>query len=249
MSAEPSGAHGQVRSATHVSEDRYSDGEYLAANPTWGDEDSLWKARRIHALWLKSGLPIPATVAEIGCGAGRILAELESRFPDTVVYSGFDIASAAIRMAQKHAGERLAYYCEDLTQSTRRFDALLCIDVFEHVENPFEFLRTIRRLAPVVVFNIPLEMHLAGVLINHQLWTRRQYGHLHFYTAAVAFETLKECGYSVIAHDYVSRLMDLPRSASEYVFWLPRKLVSLLSKELSARILGGTSLLVVARSE
>jgi hypothetical protein len=65
----------------------------------------------------------------------------------------------------------------------------------------------------------------------------------------VALETLKETGYSVVGLDYVSRLMDLPRSASEYVFWLPRKVLSLLGKELSARILGGTSLLVVARGD
>ena len=232
-----------------MSESRYADGEYLAANPTWGEEDSVWKARRIRQLWRQTGLPVPATIAEIGCGAGRILAELQAGFPDTVTYSGFDIAPAAIQMAQKHAGKRLAYYCEDLTNSERRFDALLCIDVFEHVENPFEFLRNIKRLAPLIVFNIPLEMHLAGVLINHQLWTRRQYGHLHFYTAAVAFETLKECGYSTVGYDYVSRLMDLPRSVSEYVFWLPRKFVSLFSKEWSARTLGGTSLLVVARGD
>ena len=232
-----------------TSESRYSDGEYLDANPTWGEEDSDWKAGRIHDLWMRAGLAIPGTLAEIGCGAGRILATLQSRFPDTVVYSGFDIAPAAIRMAQKHAGQRLSYYCEDLTKSDRKFDALLCIDVFEHLENPFEFLRTIKRLAPVIIFNIPLEMHVAGVLINHQLWTRRQYGHLHFYTAAVALETLKECGYSVIDQEYVSRLMDLPRSASEYVFWLPRKVLSLISGEVSARILGGTSLLVLARSD
>lgn len=231
------------------SENRYSDGNYLAANPSWGEEDSGWKAEKINDLWRRSGLPMPTTVAEIGCGAGQILATLQSKFPSTVSYSGFDIAPAAIAMAAARAGPRLSYHCEDLTTSDRKFDALLCIDVFEHVENPFEFLRTIRRLAPVVVFNIPLEMHVAGVLINHQRWTRRQYGHLHFYTAAVAFETLKECGYSIIVHDYVSRLMDLPRSASEYIFWLPRRLLSLLNAEFSARILGGTSLLVVARSE
>jgi hypothetical protein len=65
----------------------------------------------------------------------------------------------------------------------------------------------------------------------------------------VAFETLKECGYTLIDHDYVSRLMDLPRSASEYLFWLPRRAISLLSAELSARLLGGTSLLVIAQGE
>lgn len=228
---------------------RYSDGEYLAANPTWGEEDSAWKAERIHSLWKRCGLPVPDSVAEIGCGAGLILATLQEKFPGTVSYSGYDIAPAAIEMARKRSNPHLSFHREDLLRAERRFDVLLCIDVFEHVENPFEFLRTIRRLAPIVVFNIPLEMHVAGVLINHQKWTRRQYGHLHFYTAAVAFETLRECGYSVIAHDYVSRLMDLPRSASEYLFWLPRKLLSLLNKEWSARILGGTSLLVIARSD
>jgi hypothetical protein len=193
----------------------------------------------IHRLWRRSGLAVPGTVAEIGCGAGGILARLRSGFPDSVWL--------AIELAQQHAAPRLAYHCEDLTESGRSFDMLLCIDVFEHVENPFEFLRTIKSIAPLVVFNIPLEMHLAGVLINHQLWTRRHYGHLHFYTAAVAFETLRECGYSIVSHSYISRLMDLPRSKSEYLFWLPRKILSLFSPEFSARILGGTSLLVIAR--
>jgi len=234
---------------TETSDRRYVDGEYLAANPTWGREDSAWKARMIHRLWQRTGMPVPGTIAEIGCGSGGILAELKSRFPDTVVYAGFDIAPEAIRMAEKDTVKGLSFHCEDLTQSARTFDVLLCIDVFEHVENPFEFLRTLRKLAPLVVFNIPLEMHVAGILINHQLWTRRHYGHLHFYTAVVALETLKECGYSVVATSYVSRLVDLPRSISEYVFWLPRKLIALFSAELSARLLGGTSLLVVARSD
>jgi SAM-dependent methyltransferase len=233
---------------TQTSQNRYVDSQYLAANPGWHAEDAPWKARMIHKLWLRTGLPVPGTVAEIGCGSGRILAELQARFPDTSVYDGFDIAPDAIRMAQKDACKGLSFHCEDLTQSSRNFDALLCIDVFEHVENPFEFLRTLRKLAPIVVFNIPLEMHVAGILINHQLWTRRHFGHLHFYTAAVALETLKECGYSVVASSYISRLVDFPRSLSEYVFWLPRKIIAVFSAELSARLLGGTSLLVVARS-
>lgn len=234
---------------SETSDSRYLDGEYLAANPTWGDEDSGWKGRMIHELWLHAGLPVPETVAEIGCGAGGILAELQARFPPSVSYFGFDIAPSAIRMAERRAGERMAFRCEDLLLTDRRFDALLCMDVFEHVENPFDFLRRLRRLAPLVIFNIPLEMHVAGLIINHQLWTRRQYGHLHYYTAAVALETLEECGYAVLDHSYISRLMDMPRSLSEYVFWLPRKLISLVSPELSARLLGGTSLLVIAQGE
>lgn len=225
---------------------RYQDGGYLASNPSWHEEDADWKAGKIIELLRRVGEASPRTVAEVGCGTGGILRCLQDALPQTTMLSGYDIAPAAIERARRHANERLAFFCEDITQANQRFDLLLCIDVFEHVEDPFAFLRAIRRLAPKVMFNIPLEMHIAGILINHPLWTRRQFGHLHYYTAALAMETLRDCGYSVIARDYPSRLLDRPRSASEWIFWLPRKIGAMIDREFSARIFGGTSLLVLA---
>jgi len=225
---------------------RYQTGQYLAANPSWHEEDSDWKAAKIFALLQRAGAAGPGSVAEVGCGTGGVLRALQALLPATTLLCGYDVAPAAVERARRHANQRLSFYCEDIARAGRRFDLLLCIDVFEHVENPFAFLRALRALAPKVVFNIPLEMHVAGLLINHQLWTRRQFGHLHYYTAALAFETLRDCGYTVIAHDYASRLMDAPRSASEWAFWLPRKLTALIAPEWSARLFGGTSLLVLA---
>lgn len=230
-----------------MSTERYESGQYLASNPTWHEEDSEWKASKVFALLRKCGHAAPGSVAEVGCGAGGILHALQDRFPGSTALSGYDIAPAAIDRARQRAGCRVSFHCEDITRAGKAFDVLLCIDVFEHVENPFQFLRAIRAVAPLVVFNIPLEMHVAGVLINHQLRTRRQFGHLHYYTAGVALETLRECGYEVLAQAYPSRLMDLPRAASDWIFWLPRKLTALIDPELSARIFGGTSLLVLAR--
>jgi SAM-dependent methyltransferase len=225
---------------------RYEDGQYLAANPSWHEEDSEWKAAQILRLLRRAGAASPASVVEIGCGTGGILRALQPGLPATARLAGYDISAAAIERAQRHANERLSFHCAELTRSEERFDLLLCIDVFEHVEDPFAFLRAIRRRASRFVFNIPLEMHVAGILVNHQLWTRRQLGHLHYYTAAVAAETLRECGYSIVARAYPSRMIDEPRSATEWLFWLPRKLGALLHPEFSARIFGGTSLLVLA---
>lgn len=232
-----------------MSIDRYASGQYLAANPTWHEEDSDWKAAMIHRLLERAGASTPRSVAEVGCGTGGVLRALQGYLPATTELAGYDVAPAAIERARRHAGERLLFACEDIVRAGRRFELLLCIDVFEHVEDPFSFLKSIRAVAPRVVFNIPLEMHVAGILINHQLWTRRQFGHLHYYTAAVAFETLRECGYKVIAHDFPSRAMDRPRSASDWMFWLPRKAVALIEREWSARLFGGTSLLVLAEAE
>ena len=225
---------------------RYEDGEYLAANPSWHEEDSEWKAGKILRLLGRARLA-PATIVEVGCGAGGILKAVQAGLPSSARLAGYDISPTAIERAKRHANERLDFHCEDLTRGAQRFELLLCIDVFEHVEDPFAFLRALRRHASWFVFNIPLEMHVAGILINHQLWTRRQLGHLHYYTAALARETLRECGYTIVAADYPSRLTDEPRSAGEWLFWLPRKLGALLHPEFSARIFGGTSLLVLAQ--
>lgn len=194
-------------------------------------------------------MPSPGTVAEVGCGVGGILKCLQEASTESTEFFGYDVAPAAIERAMQHANARLSFHCEDIIRADRRFDLLLCIDVLEHVEDPFAFLRAIRALAPRVVFNIPLEMHVAGILINHQLWTRRQFGHLHYYTASLALETLGDCGYSVIARNYPSRLIDQPRSVSEWIFWLPRKVGAMINPEFSARVFGGTSLLVLARPD
>lgn len=235
-----------VRADAPVSPDRYRGGQYIACNPTWHEEDSDWKAEKILRLLRRAGGDWPAAVAEVGCGTGGILRSLQMHLPRATSLSGYDIAPAAIERAMRHANARLTFHCEDITRAGRSFDLLLCVDVFEHVEDPFRFLRALRPLASKLVFNIPLEMHVAGVLINHQLRTRRQFGHLHFYTAALAMETLHECGYAIIAHDYPSRMLDCPRSTSEWLFWLPRKLGAWIHPEFSARVFGGTSLLVMA---
>jgi ubiquinone/menaquinone biosynthesis C-methylase UbiE len=56
----------------------YTDGQYLQNNPTWHGEHSAWKADHIAAMLNKNNVAA-TTIAEIGCGAGGVIAELGNR--------------------------------------------------------------------------------------------------------------------------------------------------------------------------
>ena len=50
----------------------YTDGQYIAKNPSYHIEDSPWKARQILKMLHRHDLPL-RSVCEIGCGAGEVL--------------------------------------------------------------------------------------------------------------------------------------------------------------------------------
>jgi len=61
-------------------ETRYADGSCLEHNPTWHEMDSVQKGAWIERFLRKTRLD-PHTVAEVGCGAGGILAGLQRHYP------------------------------------------------------------------------------------------------------------------------------------------------------------------------
>jgi methylase of polypeptide subunit release factors len=76
----------------------YESGEYLAQNPTWHVEDSEWKASKV--LKALERLKIaPASLCEIGCGAGEILRQLHSHLPDCK-FTGYEISPQAYALAK-----------------------------------------------------------------------------------------------------------------------------------------------------
>jgi len=72
---------------------RYLDGNYLEQNPGWDMEDGPWKAGHVHAILTDNDLNL-ASVCEVGCGAGGVLASLQKLNP-SASYTGYDIAPAA----------------------------------------------------------------------------------------------------------------------------------------------------------
>ncbi len=224
----------------------YEDGTYAAHNPTWHAEDSRWKATHIRALLERNDVH-PTTVCEVGCGAGGILNALADDLGPTVQFTGFDVAPDAIaRCVQR---PNIKFVCGDALDDPATFDVALAIDVFEHVEDYLGFLHGLRSKGAHHVFHIPLDLSVQSVLRATPLQHNRdRVGHLHAFTKETALATLEHAGYTILDHAFTYASLDRPsRSWRASLMKGPRRLLSALHADLAVRILGGASLLVLAR--
>ena len=228
---------------------RYQNGEYASANPTWHEEDSAWKAGHILRLLQQEGLE-PATVCEIGCGAGGVLSSLHEQLPSSEVLVGYDVAPQAIELAQRHATSRLRFVQGEFVPASAPYDLALLVDLIEHVENPFELLRDVARNCRYCVLHIPLDMSADMVIRGTPLTrVRSLVGHIHYFTKDLALALLAETGFDVVAHAYTGSMVDRPaRSPKTLLARIPRKALFGVAPDFTARVLGGYSLLVLARS-
>jgi trans-aconitate methyltransferase len=76
----------------------------------------------------------PASVCDLGCGAGGVLAGLAERLPDATLV-GYDISPQAVELARRrHPGVEVRLG-EPNYRPAAPFDLLMLIDVFEHVQD------------------------------------------------------------------------------------------------------------------
>ena len=227
---------------------RYTGEDYSARNPTWDAEDSPWKAARVQAMLAAHRVPC-GSVAEIGCGAGGVLAELRRSLPDAALY-GFDIAPALAGFWQAHAGAGIHFELGDfLAISRRHYDVILLVDVIEHLANPFEFLDRVRTHADHFVFHVPLDLSAATVVRESPLLhVRHKVGHLHFFTKGMVLALLEDCGYTVLDWTYTGAAFTAPqRTWKTRLARAARAVAYTLNKDLGVRMLGGETLLILAR--
>jgi cyclopropane fatty-acyl-phospholipid synthase-like methyltransferase len=226
----------------------YLDGEYLAKNPEWHVEESPWKARQVLRMLRQNHLA-PKTVCDVGCGAGEVLKQLQENLDSECIFWGYDISPQALELAKSRANERLQFKLVDLREEKDNFfDLILVLDVIEHLEDYFSFLRDIRPKGSYKIFHIPLDLCAQTVLRKDGILKRRDlYAHIHYFTKETALRTLEDVGYEVLAHFYTPRMIDLPIDQLQKILSFPRKICFALNPDVTVRTLGGFSLLVLAR--
>ena len=106
----------------------------------------------------------------------------------------------------------------------------------------------IRPRGELKIFHIPLDLSVQAVLRKRGLLKRREmHGHIQYFTKETALETLKDVGYELLDYFFTPRCIELGDETAQKIARLPRKICFAIHQELTVRILGGYSLLVLAK--
>jgi hypothetical protein len=161
---------------------------------------------------------------------------------------GCDVSPHAIEISRRKAGGNLDFRLEDVLQSNSYYDLVMAIDVFEHVEDCFGFVRRLKERGRHKLFHIPLDLSALSVARASKLRTMRErVGHIHYFTKDTALALLEDTGYRVVDHFYTSGSTELGNLGwKTRLLKAPRQALFAMDPDAAARLLGGYSLMVLA---
>lgn len=147
-------------------------------------------------------------VLEIGCGSGATLGWLRQAY-HTKRTVGIEVVQQAAEMARNFVDEVhcLDFERDDLPTSGPRFDLILCLDVLEHMVDPWaavdRLVRQYLELGGTLLVSLPNVRHYSVVLplLFGGRWGYQDAGlldrtHLRFFTRGSALDLLSHphCG-------------------------------------------------------
>ena len=160
----------------------------------WNDTTTYGPAcrhRRRQVIRLVAGLP-HASVLDLGCGDGSLLAEMADRLKARLM--GSDVSARALAIARRNA-PGVEFFQATLPGGTlppgRTFDVVTLSEVLEHIEDDEAVLREVAPIARHVVISVP-----GGPADK----VDRRYGHFRNYTGDLMARKLAANGYDVVLH-------------------------------------------------
>jgi SAM-dependent methyltransferase len=228
----------------------YNDGTYLSHNPSWHAEDASFKAKKINALLSRNNIQVE-TIAEIGCGTGEILVQLESMLPAVKKLTGYDISKDAIDIAIKKETQKIKFENKDITQEGEKlfYDLQLVIDTIEHIENYFEFLKSIGGTSNYTIFHIPLDMCVWSLFREKMLIeSKKRVGHIHNFTEDFIISILSDYGFETIDKIYTEPIFKAS-TIKQKIIRFSQIILYTINKRLCIKTLGGYSILVLTKNK
>ncbi len=225
----------------------YHNQQYLQNNPTWHSEDAAYKAQQVLRLLHSSKISY-SFIIEVGCGSGEILKQLAQQLSSSISFTGYDISQDAITIANTKNNTTVQFYCKDFTEENTTSDLLLIMDVVEHVENYFQFLKDIQPKSNYTIFHIPLDMCVWALFREDILIeSKNRVGHLHNFTEKFILKILEEIGFTVVQKIYTKPLYKRV-TLKEHIIHTIRVISFWLSPKLATKLLGGYSILLLTKN-
>jgi SAM-dependent methyltransferase len=227
-----------------TAESIYTNGAYLdLTGGTWHLEDAPFKARDISRMLRRHPEIQPRSVCEIGCGAGGILAELQKALP-SAAFTGYDISPHAHALSSQFANAQCRFVLGNAFSDDTFYDLVLVMDVIEHVEDCYGFLRQARDKGRLKLYHIPV-MHASALLRGVDGFD--EVGHIHLFTMETALKSISYTGHRTIDFFLTNGVLNTPsKTLKTQVANLVRRPLAAVSSDLCARLLGGYSLLILA---
>jgi len=154
----------------------YLKGEYFAKNRSLHEEDSPWKVSKIIPLidaFMGYAGRQEINLLDAGGGSGLILKEISDYIEQSYrIKPGKFILDLSPGMleAQKKNNPELKKILNENIQTTsldnKEIDLTLMIDLLEHVSNPVEALKEVKRISRFAIFKVPLEDNLTMKMLN-----------------------------------------------------------------------------------
>lgn len=152
-------------------------------------------------------LPATGRLLDAGCGLGVLLRIIQSHLPQLELH-GVDFSSVAIERIRAMGFLGKHTMLPDLPYGDVLFDAIVCTEVLEHLDDPNKMVRSLRRVIRPggrLIISVPKDLgpdHCCE--------------HVQDYTRDTLRAYLTEGGFSVISIDTVHRETD-PKLGYSYV--------------------------------
>ncbi|MEQ8747391.1 class I SAM-dependent methyltransferase [Pyruvatibacter sp.] len=226
---------------------QFYDEEYWELVEGFHEEDSLFKVKYASLLIDRNHLD-PDSFVEIGCGAGRAARLMANKYG--AESDAFDLAESVIEYARRNnSSPRVCFKVGSPVVGEKSYDVGYAFDVLEHVADYIGFLEECKRIAPVWIFHVPLDMNVSSVLRHGYLRAREKVRHIHYFSELSAIETLKDVGFTVEDKTLTPGWRELKgrQPFRGAIASAPRAILGLLNTSVAAHLLGGWSLMVLCR--
>lgn len=173
------------------------------------EEDYWWfRGRRtiVYSMFRLYAEPLgrPLRILDLGCGTGKCLCDLAGMGHEVV---GLDFSAEALAFTRRRGGrELLRGDATALPFQSNSFDAIIALDIMEHVEGDGEMAREMHRVlrpSGVAIINVPAHPFL---------WSEHDLALHHFrrYTPGSFRRVLRRAGFGMVRFTYSIFLLFFP---------------------------------------